>query len=228
MTFTASRCRLAGLVLVATCLATGCSLMNLPYFLLGSDAKHEPSLKKLASSDKNKTVKVAILASSPMEIRPEFIRADRELCTLLAHHLQDGFKENKEKVELVPPRKVEKYKDDHPDWQTMDLAEIGKHFDADYVIYLEINSLNLYERGSGNLMYRGRANISVSVIDVNRSDDDPVSRTFDGVYPSNSKGGVPVDDRSLLEFRQSYLDYVAKHLAWYFTAHSMSDEYSCD
>ena len=73
---------LAGLILTAA-LGAGCNMMAAPYFLLmGMDSKHEAKCK-LASEDKDKEVRVVILAScSQFEMRPEFLRIDRELSQL--------------------------------------------------------------------------------------------------------------------------------------------------
>src|SRR6266540_1521108 len=130
-------------------LSAGCNMMALPYFLglPGFEGKHDAKCK-LASDDKEKEVKVLILASTGMETRPEFMRVDRDLAGMVAANLREGFKKNKEKVTLVPNSQVEKYKDDHPNWRRLDPMEIGKHFQADYVIDLEVNKITLYEPGS--------------------------------------------------------------------------------
>lgn len=223
------RWRLTGLLILATVLGTGCNLPTLCYFLLNPDPKQDARLKRLADdADDDKEIKVVILANVPPDIRPEFIRVDRELGSLLAQHLGAGFKENKENVTIVPPRKVERYKDDHPDWKAMEPIDIGKHFEADYVIYLDVHELSMYERGSGNLMYRGRTDMTVLLYDVHKPDEDPVKQPFQKDFPTGSKGPIPIDDMSVSTFRQSFLDYLTKQLAWFFTEHSMSQEFSCE
>lgn len=221
------RLRLAGLLVLASCFSSGCFLHSLPYFLMGMpDPKHEARLVKLASDEKGKEVKVVLLAYCPTETRPEFIGVDNELCSILARHLQKGFKENKEKVKIVPPSKVKKFKDDHPDWHALEIEDIGKRFEADYVIYLEIGGLSLFEKGSGNQLYRGRASIMVSVYDLANSEEEPVTKHFDSDYPS--RGAIAADDRNVMGFRQAFLEQVAKQLSWCFTAYSMHDEFGCD
>jgi hypothetical protein len=206
----------------------GCNLLSFPFFLMsGMDPKHEPKCK-LASDDKHKDVRVLILASAGLETRPEFLRVDRELGTLLARQMEQAFKDNKENVTVIMPTRVEKYKDEHPQWRAMDAAEIGKHFDADYVINLEIESLSLYEPGSGNQLYRGKAKIDVRVMDVSKPpDDEPkYKETFICDYPK-TKGPIPVSDSDAQQFRQMFITQVAKELSWRFTAHPTSDDYTC-
>jgi hypothetical protein len=218
--------RLAALILTATA-CFGCNLLSLPFFLAtGMDPKHEPKCK-LASTEKDKEVRLVLIAYSGMETRPEFLRVDRELTTLLARELLKGFKENKEKVTIVAPSKIEKYKDEHPNWRTLGAAEIGKYFDADYVIDLEIESLSLYEPGSGNQLYRGRGSIAIAVADVSKPDEDPMYReVYTAEYPK-ARGPVPVGDGNANQFRQLFLAQVAKELSWRFTAHPTSDDISC-
>ena len=106
-------------------------------------------MKKLASDDK-KEVRVVILTYTPeLETRPEFIQADRQLAEMLAQTLRDSCETNNENVTIVNPHKVEEFKSDHPNWQQEpNLAEIGRQFKADYVIYIEISHLSMYEKGS--------------------------------------------------------------------------------
>src|SRR5262249_13693453 len=116
-----SRWRLVGLLFVAAVLGTGCNPLLLPYFLIsGLEPKSPPEIIPLAD-EKGKEVRVAIWAMAPVETGTEFIRIDRELSSILARHLQESFKETKDPVQIISPRKVEKFKDDHPDWQSMAL-----------------------------------------------------------------------------------------------------------
>jgi hypothetical protein len=218
--------RLASLMLgVVVCF--GCNALALPFFLAtGMDPKHEPDCK-LASADKEKDVRVVLLAYSGLETRPEFLRVDRELSTLLARQLQKDFKENQEKVKIIATSQVEKYKDEHPNWKAIGPAEIGKYFDADYVIELDIDGMSLYESGSGNQLFRGRGNVHISVVDVSKPGEEPIyHRTYVAEYPK-ARGPIPVSDGNAQQFRQAFLAQVAKELAWRFTAHSTSDDISC-
>lgn len=227
MAATRSRWCLAGLVL-ATVLSTGCSLLSVPFFLLsGMNPKRDPQCR-LASDDKDKEVKVVILAYSSLETRPEFLRADREISGFLVQQLQQRFKDNKEKVTLVPVNKVEKYKDEHPNWRSLDPQEIGQHFEADYVVDLSIDSLSLYEPGSANQLYRGRASVSIAVVDVTKPGEDPIYKEEYTTEFPRSRGPVPASDTNPQQFRLLFLKHIAKELAWRFTAHPTSEDYPVD
>jgi hypothetical protein len=217
--------RLIGLLLLAGILTTGCSLPSLLYFTMTGfkEPKEEPGDLKLAS---DKEIKVAIVAHYGLEMRPEFVRVDQDLCSFLARQLQQSCKENRDKVTVIAPRKVQEFKNDHPTWY-LKPEEIGKHLDADKVIFLEIERLSLYEPGSANQLYRGRAAIAVKLLDVRNPDDNRLEKMFTCEYPT-SRGPIPVDDKNRTEFYQDFLAHLARHLSWYFTAHPVSDAVSCD
>jgi hypothetical protein len=218
------RWRLAVLLVVAAG-GLGCNMLSFPFFLLwGANSKQPPAFQ-LASKDKDHEIRVVILAATGLETRPEFLRVDRELANLLARQLQQLCKENKENVKLVPARKVDQFKDEHPNWKTMDLVKIGDYFDADYVIHLDIHSLSLYEPGSANQLFRGRADIDVRVVDVNEPDEDPVYRNVYRCEYPKTRGPIPVGDGSAQQFKQAFLEHVSKQLSWLFTAHPYDDEY---
>ncbi len=218
------RWRFAALLVVAAA-GLGCNMLSFPFFILmGMNSKEDPPCK-LASKDKEKEVQVVILASTGLETRTEFLRVDRELTNKVALHLNQGFKDNKEKVKLISARKVDQFKDEHPNWKTMDLVKIGDYFEADYVIHLDILSVSMYEPGSANQLFRGRAEIDVRVVDVNDPDADAIFRkVYLTEYPK-TRGPIPVGDGSPVQFKQTFLDHVARQLSWYFTAHPYDDEF---
>ena len=169
MTTTHRRWWLPGFLL-AVAVATGCNMLSLPFFLMVPEPRADAQLKKIASEDKKKTVKAVIVTWSPLDPRSELLRADRELSEKLAEELHAGFEFNEEKVTLIPTRKVQEFKNQHPGWRDMDLADIGKQFQADFVIYLEIEDLNLYKQGSFNDLFQGHIRIAVTVAEVGNPD----------------------------------------------------------
>src|SRR5262249_7495442 len=134
---------LLGSGMVALALGAGCDIFALPFFLFAPEPKREAELLKLASAGKTQQVRVALLAANTLEMRPEFLRADYQLSDLLAHRLVELCQYNRENVVVLSPRKVEEFKNAHPNWNRgeMELAEIGRLLKADYVINLEIQSL---------------------------------------------------------------------------------------
>jgi hypothetical protein len=215
----------AGLLTTAA-LSAGCNPLELGYFLFGPEPKIEASLKQIASTDKERTVRAVVLVSNDANSSMDFVRADVELSHLVVNKMRDQCKYNNEKVELISPTKVNEFKNKHPDWRTIPPEKIGTHFDADYVIDLEINKLSLYEYGSANQIYRGRAEISITLFDVNNPDEGAERSEFNYVYPSDSIQGVPIDDKPKEKFIEDFYKSLAEKITWHFTAHPTREAFS--
>jgi hypothetical protein len=175
---------------------------------------------------KNTELKIMVLAYSAMDPSTEFVTADRELQSSLSRQLLQLAKKNEQKVALISPTKVQEYKNAHPDWHTSRIQDIGRQFDADYVIYLEIESMSLYEKGGFNQLYRGRAEIGITLVNMQKPDMDPVEKHFSCEYPK-TRGPVPVDEMNARQFYLSFMESVTKRLSWYFVPHESQEDY-CD
>jgi hypothetical protein len=213
-------------VLALAGLNAGCDLGSLAYFL-SPEQRTPAKMKNLAVEKKSKKdSRVVILTWGGLEMRSELIHADRQLSDMLAKQLVELAEESDERLTIIPSRKVDDYKNSHPNWREFDQAQIGRHFDADYVIYLEINSLSLYEPQSNGQLFRGRTQMTVSLVDVRHPDDSPQQEAFSATYPSEARGPVPVDlDTNPMAFRQNFLLHVAKTLATYFVHYPKRETY---
>jgi len=223
------RWRLAGWMLVATALAMGCNIPSLVYFLAPGDPREAPLLMGLTPTEKGKPVRIAVIAYSGGELRPEFVTAERDLAGQLSQEIFQSFKEDKQAISIVPGSKVQEFKSENPGWKaSMDLKEIARYFKVDYLVYLEIDSMSLYETGSQKTLYYGRANITVSVLNANKPDESPYPKTFNCEYPK-SKGPISVDESTPPRaFYLAFMNYVAKRLSWYFVPHETHQEITCD
>ncbi len=214
-----------GILGAAAALCTGCQASTMAYFLF-PEAKHEAEMKKLASDDDKKEVRVAILTySTDLETRPELIQADRQLSEMLAAKLREMCEANNENVTIVSPHKVEEFKIQNPNWQQEpNLADIGRQFKADYLIYIEISKLSMYEGSKSSMLYRGQAALSVSLVDVNHPDESPLPKPVHYTYPE-ARGPIPTDDMEPMEFRQKFLSFVAWRLGRFWTAVPIRETY---
>jgi hypothetical protein len=221
--------RLALALLVgAVGLSAGCDLGALAYFLM-PESREPAKMKGLASANVKKPTRVMILTWAGLEMRSEFVNADRQLSEMLATKLSELAKENEEGLIVVPPRKVTDYKNSHPRWREMDLAEIGRQFGADYVVYLELHSMSMYEPGMANQLLRGRAQMTISLVDVRHPDDSPTQVPFSTVYPSDARGPIQAGfDVQPMEFRQAFLAHIAKSLAYHFSRYPKRETYFTD
>lgn len=215
-----------GLIVLALIATAGCNpLSTMAYFLALSGDPKVPAQCHLTREDKKPAKVVVLVSTGALETREQLIGADRELAGLLCTKLQEGCKANKENVVILPASRVQRYKDEHPNWQAMGAEDVGKYFRADYVIDMEIGAMTLFERRSANQMFRGNAEISVAVYDMHKSGD-PWNTVYTCEYPSSRP--VPVTDSTPQKFRLMFLTRVATELSWYFTGHDVSDHVPVD
>jgi hypothetical protein len=220
------RWRGVALVLVLA-VGLGCNPMTSLYFMMVGVENKVPPEFKLASPDKEVTV--LILAYTAPGVQTEQVGVGRLLGTEIAKRLHERCQLNRERVKIVPVHKVEKFKSDNPGWKTMGPQEIGQHFEADYVVDLEVVTLSLYEAGSHRTLYKGRCKIDINVFDMTKPQDGKVfSKSFSTEYP-RSRGPIPVaDDNNTEKFRDLFVSRIANDISWLFTAHVSNEEYQCD
>jgi hypothetical protein len=217
---------LAGVLVLAA--GMGCNPLTTVYFMMvGVENKSEPDFK-LASNDKNREVKVVILAYSAPEVQTDQLGIDRQIGAEFSRQLEAICHANKERVKLVPFHKVEKFKNDNPSWKSMSGYEIGRHFEADYVIDVEIAALSLYKPGSRKTLFEGSCKLNVAALDMRKPQDGPVwHQPMSIPYPS-SRGPIPVGDDNPDGFRELFVRRIATELAWKFTSHTSNESYRCD
>src|SRR5205823_5839076 len=105
----------------------------------------------------------------------------------------------------------------------------GKHFKADYVLSMEINSMSLYEKGSYNRLYRGQTEIALTMTDVSKpaGEDKKWDGFYTTVYPG-ARGPIEVEGSSVMQFRTLFLNHVAKQLSKRFAAYPTDERYAPD
>lgn len=214
-----SRRWLTRALLMAAIALAGCTPGDFLYFLL-PETKAPPMCGEIASKDKKKEVRAMVLVyAQNVDSRRENMQVDRDLAELLVKHLREQYKKNEEKVFLIPPRQVEDFKNKHPEWKDMQPIDIGRTvFKVDYVIVLEINSFTLH--ADGRQMYRGQTSMSLSLVDVHKEGEAPEHKDFNCRYPSDSKMGVDLDPNvPVAQFRNEFVDTLAKRLTRYFAAY---------
>lgn len=206
---------LLGLCVAAV--AAGCSFPGIMYFLM-PEAKEPAEYKRLASDDKKKEVKVVLWTYMGLDTRMEFTQVDRQLTDLLARQIRKVSEENEEKVSIISPRKVEEFKNEHPNWKSLDLDEVGRNFKADYVISLEIDQFSLYAPNAHEMLLQGKTHMSVSLVDVAHPEETLPAREFTYIYPGE-QGAIDNFSMPISQFRQMFLEKLAQRLTYYFVNH---------
>lgn len=156
------------LVLVCT-VASGCNLLTPLIFIGEHKKKVSPEFDKLANS------RVVILVWTDQSTLFDYPHARLELATYVGDKLFAELTQRDPGTELVDSAEVEDFLQQNLDAQ-IDPYAVGKHFDADYVVHLEILEFQIRDPELPQLL-RGRIHASVTVFDV-RTDRD-VALTFE-------------------------------------------------
>jgi hypothetical protein len=199
----------------------GCNPWNSVAYFLMPEPRIPP---ECALTDKERETKVVLLATTTgMELRPELFTAEQDLVERMSTIMRKRYEENGDKVKIVPPYQVKSFLAK----QTAVLTphEIGKHFDADYVVYMEIGALSLYKKGSSQHLYLGSANINVSVTAMSDSTDQGRRWERDYAIEYPKTGEVVADSLHPTQFRAAFLNRVATDLARFFTTSETSNQF---
>lgn len=153
------RFRICSLLLLPLVLS-GC-LKPLIFFgyLLGGPPSIEPDFDIMTKKSMTaKEATVAVVCYAPLEVKYDFSSIDHELAKFLTFRLVQH------KIKVANPDRVRAWLDENADnWD--EPSEIGKALNVKYVVYIDLESFNLWEENSHNL-YRGHAEGVVSVFEL--------------------------------------------------------------
>jgi hypothetical protein len=207
-------------------MSVGCNPSLITYFLLPFGDDGVPPKFKLASPDKEVSVAlVATFAGADSRLDP--VPVDGELCDRLAVQLSKRFKENKEKVKLIPNSQVRSYQNKIEGKSTWSPVEVGEKVKADYVIAMKIGKISLNEFKSPNL-YRGKIDIAIKVYDVHKPEGE--KEVFVEYYGTQYPKDHPIDvgDTPTAQFRMLFLTKVARDITKLFTSYPYDEKMDMD
>lgn len=200
--------------------ATGCNPLTGAYFMLFGVEDKVPADFRVGSTGKNAN-HVMIIVTMIQDAKTDLLGIERQLETAICKQLEAECKANKEKIKIVPVYKVEEFKANNPGWHTTRVTEIGRQFDVDFVIDIEVKNMYLYEKDSRKTLFHGRGAINLTVTDVAKSSEEgPVHQRQLLVEYPKAKGPIPADDDMSVErFRELFVQKIAQDVSWQLTAH---------
>jgi hypothetical protein len=210
-------------------LSFGCSPLTMIAFLMHKDEKLParcplPPKVDETTGKKQEEVKVAVFCGFAQSPPLDFASADRELAAQFVKRFPEVLKESgsKEKITFVPPADVDKFKATNPNWRAMHPSAWGKKLGADYVIELTLSGMQLYQPGSRNEIYDGRAEVTVDVYDAALPGAAPKHNTIHGYsYPKGMARDAGVMPAT--RFKQMYLENLAVELILLHIEHKPSE-----
>ena len=145
--------------------------------------------------------------------------------TTIARQVTRLLKKNVRDIEIIEQQHVERWIDEN-DWNQVDYLEIGRGVGADVLVAVDLRSFSLHD---GQTMYRGRADVSVTVYDMAQGKDEEEVFHISPPqfqYPKNT--GQHTADIAEAEFRRNFISFVSLRIARYFYPYEVRDDYAND
>lgn len=172
--------------------------------------------------------RVAVVSYVPYAARADMGHFDRDLNEKVARSIFGYFESKKinHRKEVVKASRVHEWQAQHPNWMNMDPGEIGRALNVDYLVFMEVGALSLYEECSNRTLYKGHAELMVKVYRITPEMHEVAYANPMLIvdFPSKDRS-IPVDNISFPNFRDRFVDNVAKRLSWVFVPHETSEEF---
>jgi hypothetical protein len=170
-----------------------------------------------------------IMCSATSSALGEFPSLERDLC----RELGSIFRKKIQKVNVVDADKVATWMEAHPKWS--EPAESARDFEADFVIFLEVEEFQLQSPGDLNVLH-GQSKTHIQVWEMaypTNSKGKPIKdqpkeakNIYDSVVDTTfpNRGPIPMDSgNSRSAFKNTFLRIVAKEVSWHFVDHAFDD-----
>ncbi len=203
-------------VSLACCGLCGCNYLILAGYLIGGPPSIAPDFETVTNkSMTDPGVVVAVVCYAPPEIKWDFDSIDEEIAKYVSYRL------HQHKIRVINPDRVAAWLDENPEWDAP--KEIGEAFHATYVIYIDLQSFNLYEENSAQL-YRGRAEAIVSVYQTDEEGQGERIYTKELVSKYPLAAPRSTYEVSYTTFKRQYLTRLSEEIGRLFYEHYAGDD----
>jgi hypothetical protein len=142
---------------------------------------------------------------------------------LLSREVSSILQKNVKKIDLVRADEIADWID-REGWDQIDYREIGRGVKAERVVAIGLAGFSIREGAS---LYKGRADITVSVYDMTDGGHE-VFRKSIPEFSFPATGPYPVGDLSEVQFRRAFLNTLSQHVARYFYPYDAAEDFSRD
>jgi hypothetical protein len=186
----------------------GCAQFVILGYLLGGPPHIEPEFdRETKETFVGNDAKVAVVCWADPQIKLKYSKIDTEVATCVARLMQT------QKINVVEPDYVRAWIDEHSDWETAD--EIGRAFDADYIVEIELMDFDLYEPHSATL-YRGQTEGYINVHKMTAAGTSEKIFTKDLGFMFPTKVPRPTLEQPELTFKREYLSRLGEEIGFKF------------
>jgi hypothetical protein len=204
--------------------SSGCDPRTLAYFLQPFDATVAPPCETSLEGKK-----VVILCRAVADSTGEYSSLERDL----SRDVATIFRKKVKKITVVDPDKVATWVEAHP--RETDPAEVARDFDAEIVIYMEVEQFQTQSPADLNMIH-GEARVHLKAFEMEypkTSKGRPIKdqpkeahEIYDGYAEPSfpDRGPIPIDTgSSRSKFRITFMKVVAKEISWHFIEHAPDD-----
>lgn len=186
----------------------GCAQFTLLGLLIGGPPHIEPEFdRETGHSFVGTGVKVVVVCFAPPELKLKYSKIDSEVATYVTRLMQIN------RIDAVEPEYVRAWIDEHPDWETAD--EIGRALEADYVVEVELNSFDLYEKHNTTL-FRGRTEAYIHTYQITEADGAEKLFTKDVNFMYPTKMPRSAYDTTEIDFKREFLSRLGEEVGFMF------------
>ena len=169
---------LAGVTALAT---SGCGQL----FAVFAAPRHpKKTVKAEYNLEAGRLVIVPYAGTDTLFTYPEApLEISRDLVNELLRNLKPHIKE------IVHPAEVARWQESNLEWPSMALEDIAKTFQADTLLYVELEQYSMVEEQSANLL-RGHVKAHVQVVKAGASHNPVYETTVETIFPEDQPIGV--------------------------------------
>lgn len=218
------RCLSRLVALLAACVVgfsqPGCSLFVMAGKMFFGDPAATSAFTQSTRVDLAKEGKrILVVCSTPDAVKTKFPSVDFDLLDGVTRRIKVRG------IKVVDPDDVATWLDDHGGrWN--DIAELGEHFHADYVVHMDLSKFTCQEENSPTLL-RGQSEGRIHVYRISdgpsgKQTSEVMDHEFTFSYPLDYP--VSIEKKSSKLFMQEYIDRVCTKLAQMFYDHPLSEE----
>ena len=144
-------------------------------------------------------------------------------CAMLQRSVARILRQKGDEVDVIHEDEIADWIDTNG-WDEMDYREIGRGVEADMVVAIDIENVSLHE---GRTLYKGRATLTVSVYDMEDGGTVVFRRSIpEFSFPKNSARHIT--EMSEARFRGLFVTVLSQHVAKYFCAYNLEEEFARD
>jgi hypothetical protein len=216
---TASACRSSELPAILAALLLACLMLTQPGCLgITSNLMHMVGADMIPPQfEELKESRLAIVTSTESSHYKDDVSAQilsKSVGAILTQKVDD--------VKLVRQSEIDQWRD-RVGWENNDVVAMGKAVEADKVVAIDLDNMQLRD---GKSMYRGSADVVVTVYDCETGDELYRREVDEYTFPRTA--GQHITETSEARFRKVYLGMLASEIGRSFHAYDLSDTFALD